>query len=86
VQVAAGEARLAQHAAWVGSKPNMDRAFMHERMSGTRQLTWRYTTPAKDRVKDRMADRVKDQMADRVKDRISDRVYKVGRRPDKADS
>jgi hypothetical protein len=86
VQVAGGEARLAQHATWAGSKPNTDRAFVHERTSETRQLAWRYTTPAEDRVKDRIADRVKDRMADRVKDRISDRVYKVGRRPDEADS
>jgi hypothetical protein len=78
VQVAAGEARLARHAAWAGSKPNPDRAFVHERTSGTRQLA--------DRVKDWIADRVKDQIADRVKDRIADRVYKVGRRPDEADS
>jgi hypothetical protein len=77
VQVAAREARLARHAAWAGSKPNPDRAFVHERMSGTRQLAWRYTKSAEDRVKDRIADRVKDQ--------IADRVCKVSRRPDEAD-
>jgi hypothetical protein len=102
VQVAAGEARLAQHAAWAGSKPNLDRAFVHERTSGTRQLAWRHTKSVADRIKDRIADRVKDQIADRVKDRIEDRVkdriadrvkdriddqvYKVGRRPNEADS
>jgi trehalose utilization protein len=94
VQVGAGEARLAQHTAWVGSKTNPDRAFVHERMSGTRQLAWRYTKSAADRVKDQIADRVedriedrvKDRIADRVKDQIADRVYKVGRRPDEADS
>jgi hypothetical protein len=31
VQVAAGEARLARHAAWAGSKLNPDRALVHER-------------------------------------------------------
>jgi hypothetical protein len=77
VQVAAGEARLARHAAWAGSKPNPDRAFVHERTSGTRQLAWRYTKSAEDRIK---------RIADRVKDRIADRVYKVSRRPDEADS
>jgi hypothetical protein len=77
VQVAAREVRLARHAAWAGSKPNLDRAFVHERTSGTRQLAWRYTKSAEDRVKDRIADRVKDQ--------IADRVCKVGRRPDEAD-
>jgi hypothetical protein len=85
VQVAAGEARLARHAAWAGSKLNLDRAFVHEHMSGTRQLAWRYTKSAEDRVKDRIADRVKDRIADRVKDRIADRVCKVSRRPDEAD-
>jgi hypothetical protein len=39
-----------------------------------------------DQVKDRIADQVKDRIADRVKDQIADRVYKVGRRPDEADS
>jgi hypothetical protein len=85
VQLAAGEARLARHVAWAGSKPNPDRAFVHERTSGTRQFAWQYTKSAEDRVKDWIADRVKDRIADRVKDRIADRVCKVGRRPNEAD-
>jgi hypothetical protein len=62
-----------------------DRAFVHERTSGTRQLAWRYTKLAEDQMK-WIADRVKDRIADRVKDRIADRVYKVDRRADEADS
>jgi hypothetical protein len=76
---------LARHAAWAGGKPNPDRAFMHERTSGTRQLAWRYTKSVEDQMK-QIADRVKDRIADRVKDRIADQVYKVDRRPDEADS